>query len=211
MLSQMPTPEYKNLCSQVAKQVQIQIAFENHKEQWLYQLKSSPVDVVVVDGKIRVPAANHWFWSSESRVNCVISCHPLQRGVPQGWKCVRKSLQHVELGGVTEWPGSFLVLRQLFASDTSDFWQDKFFASVPGQFNHLILDSMATGSILPPPSEDKYISGVGTFPLHAWVDLGKSFVRRKRFRLPNRFSPTGYVQRALIAEEDLKILTSQEL
>jgi hypothetical protein len=106
---------------------------------------------------------------------------------------VRKSLQHEELGGVTEWRGSFLVFKRLFASDISDFWQPELFDSVPGQFNHLILDSMAWGINSPPPSRDEYNSGVGTFPLQSWIESGESLLRRKRFHLPNRCSPTGFV------------------
>ena len=61
MLSQVPTSESTILCSRLAQEVKIPIAFETHKEQWLDQLKTSPVDIVVIDGNIRLPAANHWF------------------------------------------------------------------------------------------------------------------------------------------------------
>ena len=77
MLSQVPTPELSSLCSLLATEVQVPIEFEHHKGQWLDQLKANPVDIVVVDGNVRLPAASQWFWSPESPVNCVISRHPL--------------------------------------------------------------------------------------------------------------------------------------
>ena len=193
------------MCSQLSKHLQVSIAFENHKAQWLDTLKGSPVDIIVIDGNVRLPAANHWFWTPQSGVDCVISRHPLRRGVPKGWKCVRKSLQHVELGGVTDWKGSFLVFRRVMSGDDSLFWQDNLFSSVPGEFNHLILDPMASGSLSPPPARDDYNSAVSTFPLQAWVDSGTLVSRRTRFRLPNRCSPTGYVRRPLTPDEGLKI------
>jgi hypothetical protein len=209
LLSQVPTPEQVLLCSQVARKVETSIAFEPHKEAWLDQLRSVPVEVMIVDGEVRLPGTNHWFWGKDSGVLCVISRQPLRRGVPQGWTCVRRAFNHVKAGGVTDWKGTCFVFRAGSTSVTN-FWNEECFQSVPGQFNDLVLDPMAGGTICGPPDADDYDSCHGSFPLQPWKESSAKFNRRKRFKFPNRTSPTRYVRRVLTSEEGLKLMDLPE-
>jgi hypothetical protein len=181
------------------------LEFEPCKEGWLDRLKAQPVDVLVLEQDIRLPASNHWIWEESSGVKLVITRQPLRRGSPMGWTQSCQKLNHQELGGVTNWNGTFFVFQRQLPEQVRTFWEKECFASVPGQFNHLVLDAMAGGISSPPPGPGEFDSSQEMFELNSWTQSSRNVIKRKRYRLPNRLSPTGFVRRGLTIDEGLSL------
>ena len=135
----------------------------------------------------------------------VITRQPLRRGLTMGWTRSRRNLSHQELGGVTDWNGTFFVFQRQLTDQSLEFWENECLASVPGQFNHLVLDAMAGGIPSPPPGKDEFYSCKDMFELKSWMQSSRNVIKRKRYRFPNRLSPTRFVRRGLTIEEGLSL------
>ena len=59
LISKIPSPEQHYLATQMAQVAKTSIGFESHKEAWLTHLERSPVDVLVIEGTVRLPGPNH--------------------------------------------------------------------------------------------------------------------------------------------------------
>ena len=90
-------------------------------------------------------------------------------------------------------------------STAETFWVDECWQSVPGTFNHLVLDPMVGGIPCIPPKLEETEWSKGQFPLEIWTNSSINFGKRKRFKLMDRLSPTKFVRRNLSPDEGLRL------
>jgi hypothetical protein len=64
---------------------------------------------------------------------------------------------------------------------------------------------MAGGIPSPPPGKDEFDSCKDMFELKSWMQSSRNVIKRKRYRFPNRLSPTRFVRRGLTIEEGLSL------
>jgi hypothetical protein len=193
-----PTLPQKHCTEKLCAQLGVPL-HQLNKDKNIFDIGSrDPVSVLLIDSGLRPPGSSHSLWSNPEHL-CVICWQQVRKGTPKGWQVNSKLLDHKQLGGVTDWQGRVSIyFRDEVAKEV--FWLDSAFESVPGQFNHCVLDPMARGHTSPGPSGTDYDSSRSLFPTNVLVQDWK-----QRFRLPCETSPTGFVRRALTPEEGLRL------